>query len=187
MRIFGLVCSPREGGNTEIMVKEALKAAEEMNAETELITISKLNISPCIACDSCIEKGMCVIKDDIHQIFERMEKADGIIIGTPVYFVNVSAQAKAIIDRTYSYLFNKKLKGKVAAGIVATRRVGGWQVLSLLTSFFLIHDMKVAGGSIGYGLAKGDVLQGPAASFSLNAIEDSRRIGKKVVKMCSNS
>ena len=60
-----------------------------------------MKINPCIACDLCIENGGCVVDDDMGQLFDSMEKADGIIFGTPVYFVNVSAQAKAIIDRTY--------------------------------------------------------------------------------------
>ncbi len=110
-------------------------------------------------------------------------KADGIIFGTPVYFINVSAQAKAIIDRTYAFLFNRKLKGKVAAVIAATRRVGGGQVLNLMYSFFSIHRRHISGGSIGYGLGKGDVKEGPGASPFLTAMEESAIIGKGVVKL----
>jgi len=186
MRVVGIVCSPRKEGNTEILVKEALHAAAEEGAETELVLVSDMDITPCSACDACLSGEGCMVNDDMHKIYERLENADGLILGTPVYFVNVSAQAKAIIDRTYPYLFTRKLKGKAAAAIVATRRVGGWQVLSFIQSFFSIHEMKIAGGSIGYGLAKGDVLQGPGASFSLSAIEEARHLGKKVVKLCSN-
>ncbi len=185
MKVLGIVCSPRKGGNTEILVKEALKAAEEKGAETEIILVSDMNIAPCIACDSCISTGSCAVEDDMQKIYDSLEKADGLIFGTPVYFINVSAQAKTVIDRTYAFLFSRKLRGKVAAVVTATRRVGGGQVLSLMYSFFSVHRMNIAGGSIGYGLAKGEVKEGPGASPFLTAIEEARAIGKGVVRLGS--
>jgi len=183
VKVLGIVCSPRKNGNTEILVREALKAAEEKGAETELILVSDMDINPCIACDSCISAGACVVEDDMQKIYTAFENADGIIFGTPVYFVNVSAQAKAVIDRTYSLLFTRKLKGKVAAAIAATRRVGGGQVLGLLSTFFNVHGMRISGGGIGYGLGKGEVNEGPGASPFLTALEEARLVGKGVVKL----
>lgn len=167
------------------MVNEALKAAEAKNAEIELITVSDMKISSCIACDCCMEKGRCIVEDDMQKVFNSMENAGGIIFGTPVYFVNVSAQAKTIMYRTYSYLISQKLKGKVDAVITAARRVGGGQVLSLMYHYFLIQGMNIAGGSIGYGLGKGEVLHGPGVSPMFSAMEEARIIGKKVAKLCS--
>jgi multimeric flavodoxin WrbA len=185
MRVLGIVCSPRKEGNTEILVKEALKAAEEKGAETELILVSDMDITPCIACDSCLSEGNCVVEDDMQKIYESLEKADGIIFGTPVYFINVSAQAKAIIDRTYAFLISGRLKGKVAAVMAATRRVGGGHVLSLMYSFFSAHRMHIAGGAIGYGLGKGEVKEGPGASPFFTAMEEASALGKGVVKLGS--
>lgn len=124
MRILGIVCSPRKGGNTEILVKEALEAAREAGCETELILVADKKIAPCDGCNACVKTSVCKIMDDMQGVYEELEKADGIIFGTPSYFINVSAQAKAIMDRTYAFRFTSKLRGKVAGVIVAARRTG---------------------------------------------------------------
>ncbi len=183
MRVLGLVCSPRKEGNTEILVKEALKTAEEKGAETELLLVSDMSITPCSACDACLSGGGCVVDDDMQTIYERLEKTDGLIFGTPVYFINVSAQAKAIIDRTYAFLLNGKLNGKVAAVIAAARRVGGGQVVSLMQTYFSAHRMHIAGVSIGYGWQKGEVKEGPGASPFFTAMEEAGALGKQVVNL----
>ena len=183
MRILGIVCSPRKGGNTEILVRAALEAAREAGGETELILVADMNIAPCDGCGTCLKNGMCKIKDDMQMIYEQLELAEGVVLGTPVYFMNVSAQAKAIMDRTYALLGGRKLRGKVAAAIVAARRVGAGEVLSLLYPYFMVHGMIVAGGGIGYGMEKGDVRQGVGGSPSLSALEEARAVGRNVVRM----
>lgn len=183
MRILGIVCSPRKGGNTEILVRAALEAAREAGGETELILVADMNIAPCDGCGTCLKNGMCKIKDDMQMIYEQLELAEGVVLGTPVYFMNVSAQAKAIMDRTYAFLGGRKLRGKVAAAIVAARRVGAGEVLSLLYPYFMVHGMIVAGGGIGYGMEKGDVRQGVGGSPSLSALEEARAVGRNVVRM----
>ena len=183
MKILGIVCSPRKGGNTEILVKEALDAAREAGGETELIVVADKEIAPCDACGACMEDGTCRIDDDMQTIYQRLELADGLIFGTPVYFINVSAQAKAIIDRTYAFMGSGKLKGKVAAAVVVARRVGAGQVLSFLYTFFTLHRMIISGGGIGYGRDKGEVREGPGGSPSLSAVEEARAVGRNIVKM----
>lgn len=183
MKVLGIVCSPRKGGNTEIMMEEALKAARESGAETTLISLADMDISPCDACGGCEETGICTVNDDMQQIYRAMDEADGIILGTPVYFVNVSAQAKAVIDRTYAYLRTRKLRGKVAAALLAVRRVGAGQVLGLLYTFFTVQRMIIAGGAVGYGREKGEVLTGTGSSPVLSAMEEARALGKSVVRM----
>ncbi len=183
MNILGIVCSPREGGNTEILVKEALKSAQEAGAETDLVLVAGKDIGPCDACGACAKDGVCVVEDDMQDIYQKLEKADGILFGTPVYFINVSAQAKAIIDRTYAFLRTRKLGGKVAAGIVAARRVGAGQVLSLLYTWFTVHRMITAGGGIGYGREKGEVMEGPGGAPGSTALGEAKAIGRAVVKM----
>jgi len=183
MKILGIVCSPRKGGNTEILVTEALEGAREAGGETELVLVGDKNIAPCDGCGACHETGACKIKDDMQAIYDQLEQADGIILGTPVYFLNVSAQAKAVMDRTYAFLSSRKLRGKVAAAIVAARRLGAGQVLSLLYPFFTVHRMIVAGGGVGYGVEKGDVRQGVGGSPTLTALEEARAVGRNVVRM----
>ena len=86
MKITGIVCSPRKGGNTEILVAQALHASREKGAETEMILTADKQISPCDACDGCLGNGICVVEDDMQEIYQKFETADGIIFGTPVYF-----------------------------------------------------------------------------------------------------
>lgn len=182
MKVVGLVCSPRKQGNTELMMQEALAAAREAGAETELITVAEKKISPCDGCGACEEKGVCHIKDDMQTIYEQLVQADGIILGTPVYFANVTAQAKTVMDRTYALLRVRKLRGKVAAALVTARRVGAGHVLSILYTYFMAHRMVVAGGGIGYGRKKGEVKEGVGGFFP-SALEEARTVGKNVVGM----
>ncbi len=183
MRILGVVCSPRKGGNTEILVKEALEAAREAGSETELFMVADKNIAPCDACMTCEKLGVCKIKDDMQEMYQQLELADGVILGTPVYFINVSAQAKAIMDRTYALRKDRKLRGKVAGAIVVTRRAGASIVLSLLYTYFIVHRMIVAAGGTGYGAKRGEVRQSPGGSISHSALEEARAVGKSVVRM----
>jgi multimeric flavodoxin WrbA len=183
MKIVGIVCSPRQGGNTEIVVEEALSAARERGAETELVLLADKQISPCDACGACSGDGVCVIEDDMQEIYQQLENADGIIFGTPVYFGNVSAQAKAVMDRTYAFYLKGKLRGKVAGAAVAVRRVGGGQVLSLLYSWFTAHRMISVGGCIGYGREKGEVREGTGGGHGSTALGEAQAIGKAVVGM----
>ena len=182
MKILGISCSPREGGNTEILVKEALLGAQEAGAETELVLVAGKDIGPCIACGGCSEDAICKTEDDMQEIYRQLEDADGIIFGTPVYFINVSAQAKAVIDRTYAFLRKGKLRGKAAAAMVAARRVGAGQVLSLLYTWFTVQRMVTAGGGIGYGREKGEVREGVGGAPGSTALGEAKAIGRAVVK-----
>src|SRR4030042_1967354 len=164
MKVLGIVCSPRRGGNTEILVREALEASRAAGAETEIVLIQDKMITPCDGCHTCFQTGVCKIKDDMQAIYEQMEKADAILFGTPVYFHNVAAQAKAVMDRTFLFLATMRLKGKVAAPILALRRVGAGQTRNLLYGYFLAQGMIPIRGAVGYGREKGDVRTGVGGS-----------------------
>ena len=183
MRILGIVCSPRKEGNTEIMMREALEQAAELGAETELVLFAGKKILPCDACDTCLETGVCKLKDDMQPIYEQMDRADGILFGTPVYLLNVSAQAKIIMDRTYACLWTLRLARKVVAPIITARRVGVGQVLSLMNSYFAIHGMVVAGFAAGYGRERGQVREGPGMTPIFTALEEARAAARSVVKL----
>jgi multimeric flavodoxin WrbA len=183
MRVVGIVCSARKGGNTEILVKEALASAQKAGAETELFSVIGKNISPCDGCGSCLKTGVCHIKDDMQSLYQQMEASDAIIFGSPVYFGSVNAQAKAIMDRTFSLLMNMKLKGKVGAPVLAVRRVGAGQTRNLLYGFFMVHGMLPSRGAIGYGRERGEVKEGVGGSPGLSALEEARKAGIDVVEM----
>jgi multimeric flavodoxin WrbA len=183
MKVLGIVCSPRKGGNTEIMVEEALTAARQAGAETEIVLVADKKIEPCDACGTCRETDKCKIKDDMQPLYQQMEAADAIILGTPVYFHNVSAQAKAIIDRTFVLLQKMRLKGKVAAPITALRRIGAGTTRNLLYGFFLAQGMIPVRGAAGYGPEKGEVRQGFGAGREISAMEEARNVGTDIVDL----
>jgi multimeric flavodoxin WrbA len=182
MRLLGIGCSPRKNGNTEILVKEALKVAVEAGWQTDLFLMSEKKVAPCDACEAC-RPGDCIIDDDMQELYKLMDLANGIIFASPVYFGNVSAQAKAIMDRTFALLGKRSLRDKIAGAIVATRRVGAVQARSLIYSFFIGHGMIVADGGIGYGREPGDVLRGVGGRINFSALEEARMVGTSIVRL----
>jgi NAD(P)H-dependent FMN reductase len=101
-RAFGIVGSPRRGGNTEILVDEALRGAQDAGAHTEKVILSELNIAPCQACDHCVSTGECAQRDDMPVLLEQMRHSQIWVLGTPVYWSGPTAQFKAFLDRWYS-------------------------------------------------------------------------------------
>lgn len=183
MKILGIVGSPRKNGNTEILMKEALKMARDAGCETEMFLVSEKQVAACDACGTCFEVGSCVVQDDMQELYDLMESANGIIIGSPVYFGSVSAQTKAIMDRMFALLGRRALKDKVAGALVVTRRVGAIQARSLIYSFCIAQGMIVAGGAIGYGREPGDVLTGVGGGIDMSAMEEARLLGANVAQM----
>lgn len=183
MRILGIVGSPRKNGNTEILMKEALRVARESGSVTEMFLMSEKHVAPCDACGTCFEVGSCVVEDDMQELYDMLERADGVIFGSPVYFGSVSAQMKAIMDRMFALLGRRALKDKVAGALVVTRRVGAIQARSLLYSFCIAQGMIVAGGAIGYGREIGDVLTGVGGGIDMSAMEEARLLGANVYQL----
>ena len=183
MRLLGISCSPRKNGNTEILVNEALKAGLEAGWQTDSFFISEKKVAPCDACGACFKIGGCVIKDDMQELYKLLDMADGVIFASPVYFCNVSAQSKAIMDRTFALLGKHSLKDKVAGVIVTTRRVGAVQARSLIYSFCIGHGMIVSDGGIGYGREPGDVLEGVGGKINSSALEEARMVGTSIVRL----
>jgi multimeric flavodoxin WrbA len=183
MKVVGVVCSPRTGGNTEILVKEALAGAEDMGSEVELVTLSGKAIAPCDACRTCVKTGECHIKDDMQEIYKKFQEADGIILGSPVYFINVTAQAKLLIDRTYALLWTRKLMGKVGGVVTVARRTGCATVMSSLYTFFTLQRMVVAGGTVGYEGDEVSYGERGAVRRDERAMIEAKAVGRNVVKL----
>jgi len=146
MKVIGIVGSPREG-NTKYLVSLALKECEKLGIETEMIHVGKMKIAPCRDCGQCRKTGRCAINDDFQKIAGKVEEADGIIIGSPVYFGCISAQLKAFMERTRYIRRSEKLKDKVGGAIaVGGSRQGGQElVIRQIHNFFLIQGMIVVG------------------------------------------
>jgi multimeric flavodoxin WrbA len=183
VKILGIVGSPRKGGNTEIMVEEALAATRELGAETDIFLVYNKDINGCDACGSCFQTGKCKIKDDMQSLYPLMEAADAILFGTPVYFHSYTAQAKAIIDRTFCYLRDHNLKGKVAAPVLALRKIGAGQTRVQIYGWFLSQGMVPVRGAIAYAREKGDAHTAEGANIGMTAMEEARGTGREVVEM----
>jgi multimeric flavodoxin WrbA len=120
MKILGLCGSPRKGGNTEFLVKEALQSARQEGAETELYSLAGKNIAHCQGCRSCSKTAKCKIDDDMQELYTKLLESDGIIFGTPVYFYNMTSLTKAVIDRTFSLNSPERSLANKVGGVIVT-------------------------------------------------------------------
>jgi multimeric flavodoxin WrbA len=153
MRILGISGSRRSEGNTAFAVRRALSVVREEGAEAVYVSLAGRRIEPCLGCWSCADSGLCVHNDDMNGILEEMRRADGVIIGSPVYFGLVSSQLKTAMERCValrpSYEKPYAMSGKVGAGIAcAGFRHGGQEItLQNIAVFFMqLHMMAVSDG-----------------------------------------
>lgn len=100
MKILGIYGSPREGGNTDVLLNAALEAAREAGAETEEVYCRKLKMAGCLECGGCDKTGECVLDDGMQEVYPLLKEADAIVLSAPVFFYGVPAQCKALIDRS---------------------------------------------------------------------------------------
>lgn len=105
MRVSGFLGSPRMGGNTEILMQEVLRVAKEQGAETELVVLNEKNIRGCQACMACRKTHRCAVDDDMQSLYPFVQKADGFVMGFPIFFFQMTSQMKAFLDRLFS-LYN---------------------------------------------------------------------------------
>jgi multimeric flavodoxin WrbA len=165
MKVVAFNGSPRKEGNTFQSIRMVLEELQKEGIETEVIQLGGAEIRGCRACFKCFERKdrQCIQKDALNSFVEKMIDAEGIIIGSPTYFANVSTEVKALIDRAglvsraNDYLF----KRKVGAAVVAVRRAGGTDVYSSINYFFGIGHMIIPGSSywnLGFGRTPGEVM-----------------------------
>ena len=165
MKVVAFNGSARKDGNTAILIGYVFRELEKEGIETQLVQLSGSRIHGCIACMKCFENKdqRCSVKDDItNGCIGKMLDADGIILGSPTYFANVSTEMKALIDRAgmVSRANGDMLARKVGAAVVAVRRAGAIHVFNSINHFFFIGQMVVPGSSywnIGMGREKGEV------------------------------
>ncbi|MGE4503728.1 MAG: flavodoxin family protein [Desulfovibrionaceae bacterium] len=165
MYALALSGSPRKGGNTDLLLSTVLERLSAKGFETELVRVGGKPIRGCMACRKCFENkdGKCsVTTDGFNDIVEKMFRADAIIIGSPTYFSDVSAETKAVLDRAgmVSIANGFALQGKVGAAVVAVRRGGATHVFDSINHMYLMSQMIVPGSTywnMGYGLNEGEV------------------------------
>lgn len=193
MKVLGINSSARKDSNTAILMEKVFEALNKEGIETEMIQLSGKIIEPCKACLACGGKRNCVHKKDQFQdIFEKMTQADGIILGSPVYTANISANMQALLERASVVTdMNRKenlFRHKVGAAITAARRGGALNVLDAMNHFFMLQNMFIVGSTywpMAYGQMPGDVQKdeeglatmsnlGQNMAYLLKALEERR-------------
>ena len=162
MKVIAFNGSPRKDGNTSILINRVFTELKKEGIETETIQISEKALHGCIACYQCVKNKdqRCAVKNDAaNEYIEKMLGADGIILGSPVYFNDLTPETKALIDRAgfVARANSRMFRDKVAAAVVAVRRTGATHTVDSINHFFLSGLFIIAGRAIGVGLEKGTV------------------------------
>ncbi len=165
MKVVAFNGSARKDGNTAILINNVLRELEKEGIATELVQLAGKKIRGCVACMKCWEnkdQRCSVTNDFINSCIEKMIEADGIVLGSPTYFANISTELKALIDRAgmTSIANDRMFKRKVGASVVAVRRGGSIHAFNSMNHFFFIGEMIVPGSiywNMGIGEDKGDV------------------------------
>lgn len=165
MKVVAINGSARADGNTAALLRRALEEIGRAGIETELIQLAGKDVRPCQACYRCatLKNRRCGITDDaVNDCIAAMDSADGILLGSPTYFADVTGHMKSLIDRagTVAGVNGGMLRRKVGAAVVAVRRGGAIHAFDTINHLFLISQMIIAGSSywnVGIGRGKGEV------------------------------
>ncbi len=189
IKVLGIAGSPRRDGNTDLLLRQVMAGAASPQAETKTITLCKLNIAPCRHCDGCLKTGKCVVDDDMQWLHKDLREADRIVLASPVFFMGVTAQTKAMIDRCQAlWVIKYVLKLPVANNQNKERKgifvsCGGRKFSNLfqpsivtVKSWLLTLEVKYDGELVFAGTdEKGAITQHPTA------LDDAFNLGQKLV------
>ena len=164
MKVLAINGSPRVGGNTASALWVTLHELENEGINTELVTLGQKAIRGCLACFQCRERSdqRCAFdSDEVNALIPKMIEADGILLGSPVYYTGVNGTMKSFLDRAF-FVAGSKMRHKVGAAVVAVRRSGGSTTFDQLNKYFLISQMLVVGSNywnIIHGMMPGEATQ----------------------------
>lgn len=185
MKVLGIMGSPRRGGNTELLLDEALKGAESKGAQVEKLVVDELDIKPCKEYYHCFKDGNCIIRDDMDRVYPRLLSADVVIIASPMFFYGLTGQLKVLIDRCQAtwarrYVLKQALgtPGRKGAfiGVGATKgaRLFEGSVL-VIKYFFGAIGVSYSGELLVPGVdKKGEIKEHPTA------LKDAFEMGKRL-------
>ena len=186
MKVVAFNGSPRPNGNTAQSIRIVFGELQKEGIETEFVQLGGRKVFGCLACGKCWESknNRCIRQDDeMNTFIQKMQEADGIIIGSPTYFSNVSTEVKALIDRA-GFVSKANggdlLRGKVGASVISVRRAGSTFVYSAINFFFGIAEMVIPGSSywnMTLSLEPGDVQK------DAEGIETFKTLGKNMARL----
>lgn len=158
MKVLIINGSPRQGGNTTVALREMENVFKASGVDVETVQIGSKNIRGCIACNRCATTGKCAVDDVVNELAEKFERADGLVVASPVYYASANATLIACLDRLfYSTKFDKTMK--VGASVACARRGGCSATFDELNKYFTISGMPVASSQYWnaiHGTAKGE-------------------------------
>ena len=161
MKVLLINGSPHANGNTALALNEMIKIFDVAQIETQLVHVGNKSIRGCIACGNCFKLGKCVFDDVVNEVAPKFAEADGLVVGTPVYYSSPNGTILSFLDRLfYSAHFNKTMK--VGAGVVICRRGGATASFDVLNKYFAISGMPIATSqywNMVYGLKEGEAAQ----------------------------
>ncbi|RLC65139.1 MAG: flavodoxin family protein [Chloroflexi bacterium] len=172
MNVLYVSGSPRKDSNTDYLLELMLSLTGG-----QFVKLTDYQIEPCRSCWACRRRDECMVDDDMSRVLIPMLfAADAMVLGSPVYFNNVSAQLKAFIDRTWS--IKGKLRNKIGGAVVVGRRYGAESAVTAINAFFLKHEMLPANrGVSGIAFASGDVQQ------DREAVEAAKRLAERIIEL----
>jgi multimeric flavodoxin WrbA len=187
LKILGIMGSPRIKGNADLLLDGALKGAQSQEVQIEKIIVDKLNIAPCREYYGCLRDGKCVIRDDMDDIYPKLLEADGIMVASPIFFYGLTAQVKALIDRSQAlwarwYVLGQKPPGPGRKGaLIAVGATKGENLFngSILTTkyFFQAIGVQYADDLLIRGIdKKGEIREHPTA------LKDAFELGVRLVQ-----
>ena len=189
LKVLGISGSPRRGGNTDLLLDAVMRGAVSKGAEVKTIVLNDLKIAPCQHCDACLERGNCKVMDDMQMVYRELEKADRIVLASPLHFMGVTAQMKLMIDRCQALWARKYVlkipplgEGRGKKGFFIS--VGGRKVANLfepalatVKALFYVLNITYAGSLLFPGIdEKGAIAKHPTA------LEQAFLAGQKLVE-----
>lgn len=162
MKVIILNGSPKARGNTATALHEVEQTLQQQGIETEWIHVGHLNIHGCIACNKCWDTGICAFDDIVNNLSEKMRHADGLLIGSPVYFASANGTLLSLLDRLFYSNLHEDWSMKVGASVSIARRGGATATMDVLNKYFLKTNMPVVPSqywSIAHGTSPGEVVQ----------------------------
>lgn len=162
MKVIILNGSPKAEGNTAIALREVEKVLHEQGVETEWIHVGHRQIHGCLACNKCWDTNVCCFGDIVNEISVKMDTADGLLIGSPVYFASASGTLLSLLDRLFYSSLHKDWMMKVGASVAVARRGGATATMDVLNKYFLKTNMPVVPSqywTIAHGTDPGEVTQ----------------------------
>lgn len=183
MKVLLINGSPRSNGNTSIALSEVAETLESNGIETEIVSVGTRAVQGCIACRQCVEKGRCVFNDDLYNsVYGKLNTADGIVIGSPVYFAGPNGSLCALLDRLF-YSAASLLQYKPAAAVAVCRRGGASATFERLNKYFTITNMVVVGSQ--YWNSVHGQLKGEAAQDA-EGLQTMRTLGNNMAWVLAN-